>query len=213
MLGSMRDEVDQESTPTREFEFLFVVDGVSMDDDKAVALLTDDFDAVLSWNCGRYRLAVSSEGRACVDAAVTLAHRLAEALPCIRILHLDHDLVGISDIAQRTGRSRQNVLQWTNGERNGSRPFPAPEGSAGRSPVWRWADVNAWLTPLGLGLGDGAARPTRAEAAVIDYVCLPDEVAEDFTSWRPPTSVVTARQRAGSTEDFSSRRGIPRPYK
>jgi hypothetical protein len=170
MLDGMRHEIGQEVTATREFEFLFVVDGVSMDDDRAVALLTDDFDAVLSWNCGRYRLAVSSEDRTCVDAAIKLAHRLAEALPGIQILHLDPDLVGISDIAQRTGRSRQNVLQWTNGERNGSRPFPAPEGSAGRSPVWRWADVNAWLTPL--GLGDGATRPTRTEAAVIDYVLV-----------------------------------------
>ena len=38
---------------TTEFEFLFVVDGVSVDDDQAVALLTGDFDGVLSSNRGR----------------------------------------------------------------------------------------------------------------------------------------------------------------
>jgi hypothetical protein len=99
-----------------------------------------------------------------------LVTRLTAALPALRVCHLDPDLVGIPDIAQRTGHSRQNVLQWVNGERNGSRRFPAPEGAAGRSLVWRWVDVNGWLTPL--GLGDGAVRPTRAETALIDVMLL-----------------------------------------
>jgi hypothetical protein len=47
----------------REYEFLFVVDGVSIDDDEAVAILADAFDSVLSWNRGIYRLAVSGPGR------------------------------------------------------------------------------------------------------------------------------------------------------
>jgi predicted DNA-binding transcriptional regulator AlpA len=83
---------------------------------------------------------------------------------------LDPELVGISDIAQRIGHSRQNVQQWVNGERNGSRPFPAPEGCAGRSLVWRWADVNEWLRPL--GVSDEAVRPSREEAARIDVMLL-----------------------------------------
>jgi predicted DNA-binding transcriptional regulator AlpA len=105
-----------------------------------------------------------------VDAAARLISRLTAALPALGVLHLDPDLVGIPDIALRTGHSRQNVLQWANGQRNGSRPFPAPEGTAGRSLVWRWADVNDWLTPL--GLGDSTARPTRAEATLIDAMLL-----------------------------------------
>jgi hypothetical protein len=39
-------------------------------------------------------------------------------------------------------------------------------GSAGRSLVWRWAEVNAWLRPL--GLDDHAVRPTREESAFLD---------------------------------------------
>jgi predicted DNA-binding transcriptional regulator AlpA len=155
---------------TTEFEFLFVVDGVSVDDDRATALLTGDFDGVLSWNRGRSRYAVSGMGADSVDAAGRLVACLTAALPALRFCHLDPDLVGIPDIAQRTGHSRQNVLQWANGERNGSRPFPAPEGTTGRSLVWRWAEVNDWLTPL--GLGDDAIRPTRAEATLIDAVLL-----------------------------------------
>jgi predicted DNA-binding transcriptional regulator AlpA len=157
-------------TGEKEYEFLFVVDGLSMDDDEAVAVLTDSFDAVLSWNRGRYRLAVSGEGADPLDALGRLLSHISVALPGLRILRLDSDLVGISDIAQRIGHSRQNVQQWVNGERNGSRPFPPPEGCAGRSLVWRWADVNGWLTPL--GLGDEAARPSREESVRIDVMLL-----------------------------------------
>ena len=154
----------------REYEFLFVVDGVSIDDDEAVATLAGAFDGVLSWNRGLHRLAVSGPGRDSREAAATLVSRLAAALPGLRMVRLDPELVGISDIAQRIGHSRQNVLQWVNGERNGSRPFPAPEGCAGRSLVWRWADVNEWLRPL--GVADEAVRPSREEATRIDGMLL-----------------------------------------
>ncbi len=153
-----------------EFEFIFVVDGVSVDDDRAMTILAGEFDGVLSASHHRTRYAVSGTGTDGVDAAARLVSRLNTALPAFRVLHVDPDLVGISDIAQRTGHSRQNVLQWVHGERNGSRPFPAPEGTVGRSLAWRWADVNDWLTPL--GLGDGSFRPTRADATLIDAMLL-----------------------------------------
>jgi predicted DNA-binding transcriptional regulator AlpA len=127
---------------------VLIVDGVSTEDDEAVAILTDAFDGVLSWNRGLYRLAVSGTGRDSYEAASRLVFRLTGAMPGLKIVRLDPELVGISDIAQQIGHSRQNVQQWVNGERNGSRPFPAPEGYAGRSLVWRWADVNEWLRPL-----------------------------------------------------------------
>jgi hypothetical protein len=154
----------------KEYEFVLVVDGVSTEDDEAVAILTDAFDGVFSWNRGLYRLAVSGTGRDSYEAASRLLSRLTAALPGLKVVHLDPELVGISDIAQRIGHSRQNVLQWVNGERNGSRPFPAPEGCAGRSLVWRWADVNEWLRPL--GVSDEAVRPSREEAARIDVMLL-----------------------------------------
>ena len=154
----------------KEYEFVLVVDGVPTEDDEAVAILTDAFDGVLSWNRGLYRLAVSGTGRDSYEAASRLVSRLTAALPGLKIVRLDPELVGISDIAHRIGHSRQNVQQWVNGERNGSRPFPAPEGCAGRSLVWRWADVNEWLRPL--GVSDEAVRPSREEAARIDVMLL-----------------------------------------
>lgn len=170
----------------REYEFVLVVDGVFMDDDEAMATLADAFDGVLSWNRGLYRLAVSGTGRDSYEAASRLVSRLTAALSGLRVVRLDPELVGVSDIAQRIGHSRQNVQQWVNGERNGSRPFPAPEGCVGRSLVWRWADVNEWLRPL--GVGDEAIQPSREEAARIDVMLL-DRNHENATRF-PAQAVV-----------------------
>jgi predicted DNA-binding transcriptional regulator AlpA len=153
-----------------EYEFLLVVDGVSMDDDGAVAIITDTFDGLLSSNRGLHRLAVAGEGANAADALQNLLRQFAADLPALRILRQDPDLVGVSDIAERTGHSRQNVQQWVTGERNAERPFPAPEGTAGRSFVWRWADINEWLKPL--GLDDQAERPTREESILLDFALL-----------------------------------------
>jgi predicted DNA-binding transcriptional regulator AlpA len=158
-----------------EYEFLLVVDGVSVDDEQVVSCITNTFDGLLSWNRGVHRLAVCSEGQSAIDALEKLRPRLASEVPSLRLLRLDLDLVGVSDIADRTGHSRQNVQQWVTSERHARRPFPPPEGSAGRSPVWRWAEVNAWLKPL--GIDDHMMRPTREESAFIDVALMAWDVA------------------------------------
>lgn len=149
-----------------DYELLFVIDGVSIDDDAEVSTLAKDFDALISWHRGVSRLAVATEGANAVDAVQKLLPRITASVPPLRLLRLDPELVGVADIGERTDRSRQNVQQWVDGTRQGDTPFPAPEGTAGRSLVWRWADVNAWLKLI--GLGDGETRPTRDEAFVID---------------------------------------------
>jgi predicted DNA-binding transcriptional regulator AlpA len=153
-----------------EYEFLLVVDGITVDDERSVAIIMDRFDGLMSWHRGVHRLAVSSEGAHAIDALLRLLARLDAELPSLRVLRLDPDLVGVPDIAERTGRSRQNVQQWIHGERNADRPFPLPEGSSGRSPIWRWAEINAWLAPL--RLDDQVMRPTREESAVIDVALM-----------------------------------------
>ena len=153
-----------------EYQFLIVVADVSADDSGAVTAITENFNGQLSSHHGVRRLAVPSQGTSAMEALRNLLNRMAEAAPGLRLVRLDPDLVGVPDIAGRTGHTRQNVQQWTNGERNGDRPFPPPEGSAGRSLVWRWAEVNAWLRPL--GLADQAVRPTREESAFLDVALI-----------------------------------------
>lgn len=152
-----------------DYEFHFVVDGISMDDNEAVEIVHDTFDGLLTWHRGRHFLDVSESGASAIDAAHRIVVRLRKSLPGLRLLRTDPDLVGVSDIAERVERSRQNVQQWVNGERRQDKlPFPDPEGMAGRSPVWRWGDVNAWLAQF--GEGDDVHPPTREEALTIDLL-------------------------------------------
>ncbi|GEM_PF-2619142 len=151
-----------------DYEFIFVVDGITLDDHAAVNALTDELDAVLSCSHGVHRMTVSGSGPDAVTAAGSVVARARALVPGMRILRLDPDLVGVSDIAERTGRSRQNVTQWIHGQRRDGVPFPAPEGTVGRSLVWLWSDVNAWLR--GIGLDDGEDRPTRDEATEINWL-------------------------------------------
>ncbi|MER5365194.1 hypothetical protein [Streptomyces sp. NPDC002722] len=152
-----------------EYEFLFVVDGVGVDDDVAVGIIFDEFDGLLTRHRGKHLLDVSEAGDSAIDAAHRLVVRLHQELPSLRLLRLDPDLVGVSDIAERTGRSRQNILQWVNGERrHDGRAFPDPEGTVGRSLVWRWAEINAWLVGIGESVGDAGA--TREDALHIDFM-------------------------------------------
>ncbi|WP_344326809.1 hypothetical protein [Streptomyces macrosporus] len=153
-----------------EYEFLFVVEGVSAEDDDAAGIVFEEFDGLLATARGRRLLTVSESGDNPVDAAHRLVARLRAALPAMRLVRLDPELVGVADIAERTGRSRQNVAQWVNGERQAGteRPFPEPEGTVGRSLVWRWAEVNRWLEHI--GASDGVARPSREDSLIIDLM-------------------------------------------
>ncbi len=154
-----------------EYQFLFVVVAdVSAGDSGAVPAIPESFNGELSSQHGVRRLAVASEGPSAMEALRSLLSRIAEAAPGLRLLRLDPDLVGVPDIAERTGHTRQDVQQWISGTRNDDRPFPPPEGSAGQSLVWRWAEVNAWLGPL--GLDDQATRPTREESAFGDVALI-----------------------------------------
>ncbi|MBB5119604.1 helix-turn-helix transcriptional regulator [Streptomyces eurocidicus] len=152
-----------------EYEFTFVVDGATVDDAAAVNRLADELDAMLARAGGQNLLSVSSVGDNAVEAALSVAHIARELVPGLRLLRLDRDLVGVQEIAERTGRSRQNVHQWATGARLADKePFPRPEGTVGRAHAWLWSEVNDWLRRH--GLDDGVLYPTRHEMTQIDYL-------------------------------------------
>ncbi|MEU0952504.1 hypothetical protein ABZ353_09105 [Streptomyces niveus] len=151
-----------------EYEFTFVVDGATVDDDSAASRLESELDAMLARAGGQNLLSVSYGGDNAVEAAMTVAHAVRDAVPGLRLLRLDRDLVGVQEIAERTERSRQNVHQWTLGARLADKgPFPQPEGTVGRGKAWLWTEVNAWLVQH--SLDDGINYPTRREMTDIDF--------------------------------------------
>ncbi|MFD7984870.1 helix-turn-helix transcriptional regulator [Kitasatospora indigofera] len=157
--------------PINTYEFTFVVSGATVDDVHIVDALEDQFDAMLFLGAGVNLLTVAAQGTDAVDAAMRVAGEIARSVPGLLLERMDRGLVGVPEIAERAGRSRQNVTQWANGERQAVEgAFPLPEGTAGRSRVWLWSEVNEWLRPL--GLDDGFTYPSRAEMNVIDHLLV-----------------------------------------
>lgn len=163
-------DVHVEEGDVMEYGFTFVVGGVDVNDASIVSVLMEQLDATLARAGGVDLLVMSADGSDAIDAARNAALSVKFHVPQLQILRLDRDLVGISEIAERTGRSRQNVAQWVTGERRAdiAQPFPPPEAVVGRARVWLWTEVNAWLRHL--RLEDEEALPSRAEINDIDYM-------------------------------------------
>ncbi|MGV9561145.1 helix-turn-helix transcriptional regulator [Streptomyces sp. NPDC003480] len=167
-----------------DYDFTFVVCGVDVDDQAAVDALLENCDALLARAGGVDLLSITGSGDSAIEAALTAVSAARAAVPQLQVCRLDRDLVGVHEIAERTGRSRQNVSQWIAGDRKaqGER-FPAAEGTVGRSQAWLWSEVNQWLAAH--GLDDGVAYPTRTEMAEID-VALANSVTLNFTAAETP---------------------------
>jgi predicted DNA-binding transcriptional regulator AlpA len=80
------------------------------------------------------------------DAAVRSALAdVRSAVPSARLIEVAPDLVGLTDVAEIVGVSRQNMRKLMLAH-PGSFPAPVHEGSAS---IWHLADVLAWLQAKG----------------------------------------------------------------
>jgi hypothetical protein len=84
------------------------------------------------------------EAESLLDALLS-AVVAVESVDGLRVRRVESDdLVGVSEIAQRLGRTRQSIHQPIVGDR-GAGDFPAAVSSArGRSKVWDWSEVALW---------------------------------------------------------------------
>jgi len=80
---------------------------------------------------------------AAVKSAIRQVHR---AVPRAKLVAIAPDLVSVSDIAELTGVTRQNIQKYVAGDiQTLTVPFPAPV-YAGTPSLWRLSDVAPWLT-------------------------------------------------------------------
>jgi hypothetical protein len=128
-----------------------VVTGVDLADEATLAQIASSQLDDLVWTeiDGRVIAVLYTDETDPDCVVVDTKHRVEHALRGARVVRVDDDLVGISDIATRAGVNRETVRTWTTGER-GPGDFPAPRGSIGggtRGPskVWSWPDVASWL--------------------------------------------------------------------
>lgn len=94
---------------------------------------------------GRLALAFTREAVS-ADAAVRSALAdVRSAVPSAKLIEVIPDLVGLTDVAEMLGMSRQNMRKLMLAHPN-SFPAPVHEGSAS---IWHLADVLAWLQAKG----------------------------------------------------------------
>jgi predicted DNA-binding transcriptional regulator AlpA len=94
---------------------------------------------------GRLALLFSREGTSALEALVSALGDVKEAVPSARLVEAGPDVVGLTDVAEIAGVSRQNMRKLMLSH---AVEFPPPvhEGSAS---VWHLSDVLDWLNSRG----------------------------------------------------------------
>lgn len=132
-----------------EWTFRLNVVGFDLDDDEAM-------DALFEAGCDDASFATDDTGAFAVfhrqaatpEAAVLSAIRgIESAGTSVRVVRVENEdeWLTAAEIAQRVGRTRQNLSQLIAGVR-GPGHFPAPGVRRGaRNPLWSWREVRAWF--------------------------------------------------------------------
>ena len=108
---------------------------------------------------GRLALSFSREAASACDAVTSAIRDVRNAVPAAVLVEVAPDLVGVSDVADLFGFSRQNMRKLVQTHRD-SFPLPLHEG---RSALWHLADVLEWFAREGRSV-DPALREVAREA-------------------------------------------------
>lgn len=133
-------------------EYIFTLKYQLADDDRDSEVL---IERLAEAGCDDALVGIGQPGRLALeftreaaDAQTAVCSALADvrrAVPSARLIEAAPDLVGLTDVAEIVGVSRQNMrkLMLAN---PGSFPVPVHEGSAS---IWHLADVLGWLKARG----------------------------------------------------------------
>lgn len=101
-------------------------------------------DATVSVGPQPSEVEFAREASSLTDAIVS-AIKNVETVAGVTVVRVEPDqMVWASEIAERTGRSRQNIDQLVKGTR-GPGGFPSPVTGTTRNPLWRWSEVEQWF--------------------------------------------------------------------
>lgn len=192
------------------FTVSLVLENVELTDEVLDALFSAIEDAVPSSIDGVVKLTAPVEASDDESAAFQLVDHVLAVLPHAVPVRLDQDLVSISDIAERTGRTRESVRLLVDGRR-GPGGFPAPVGIVGDAiRVWPWAVVVDWFrAALDEDFQERGISP--GAAAVVDaYLARkhrPPFAHRARVDWRPARNA--AAKVVFSSYGVATKRGTP----
>jgi len=146
-------------------EFTLIVEGPDLQDDSnANALFVAGCDDATIGNvAGIQYLDFDREADSLADAVFEATETIERIIPGARVVHLEpDDLVSMTEIAERTGRTRESVRLLINGARGpGGFPTPATHFKK-RHRMWRWQSVAVWFAQA-LGEPQIVGDPGRAQ--------------------------------------------------
>ncbi len=144
-------------------QFTLIVEGPDLQDAAHVdALFAAGCDDATVGRIGTTQYLDFDRRAETLSVAVSEATEAVEtAVPGARVVHVEpDDLVTMSEIGQRTGRTRESVRLLIKGER-GPGQFPAPATHfKSRNAMWGWQEVAAWFAEV---LGDEAVEADAAD--------------------------------------------------
>lgn len=146
-------------------DFTLIIEGPDLQDQAHVdALFEAGFDDATIGRVGSIQyLDFDREAESFADAVFSATEGLETAVPGIRVVHLEpDDLVTMSEIAEKVGRTRESIRLLISGDR-GPGGFPAPATHfRSRQRMWRWQEVAVWFAEQ-LDESQVAGDPGRAQ--------------------------------------------------
>ena len=158
------------------FDFTLILDlkGRELDDAAFDALYdAGAADALIGQSGGVTFADFSRRADDILDAIVSAIRDIESCTLGAQVVRVEpDDIVTISDIARRMGRTDESIRLLIKGERGpGNFPSPATRLGSGRSRVWRWSDVVAWFdTYAGGHVGGSAAESWAKIGKVNDFL-------------------------------------------
>ena len=121
----------------------------------------------MSFRDGVPYLDFDREAKSLREAILSAINNVERADLSSRVIRVEPDeLVTASEIAERTGRSRESIRLLSAGKR-GKGGFPPPlRGMKSRTRLWRWAEVALWLAEREGELTDPSIDEAHTIAAI-----------------------------------------------
>lgn len=131
------------------YTFTLIVDGPDLQSEaNSAALFEAGCDDALVGRAGTLQyIDFDREARSLSDAVFTATESIERAVSGATVVHLEpDDLVSMTEIAERTERTRESIRLLISGERGPGGFPPAATHFKTRNRMWEWHAVAQWFT-------------------------------------------------------------------